>query len=290
MYCIKCGTKLTETDNFCTNCGTKKEESNISNPQNIKNKNQPDNLSLILSILSIIMFWFPLISIPFAIVGIIIEKKQDKKTGATIISIISLVLSIVLIFFIIVVALISINYVKETIETNIPTIDNYENYNEEEYDDNNKDKLEISGYKWRGTDSSILYLEKDQNYNWYLDETDYSNNFHRGTYSAYTGYEAVKYIAENLSEYNITEEQQLELFKTGSYDINNYLLIILKCNYSNINGNENTDISGEIPYYGFYYQETKKMSLINMKSLNSAEFTLIEENKNSEEKNNHNIV
>lgn len=290
MYCIKCGNKLTNNDIYCPNCGTKKEENNSSNN---KNKEQTtDTLAIALSIISIITFYFPIISIPLAVAAIINGKKYYKetnnKTNATTISIISIILSVLYIILIIGIVIIMFFYYdnKTDIEDN-----NYKDYIEEKYRDWYNDieeddvKIELAGHKWQGTDSSVLYLEEDKTYNWYLDKYNYNDNFHGGNYEYYTGYKAIKYIVTNFPEYNLTEENQLEIFKSDNYNINNYIVLILNCEYSKIDGRNQTDAAGTVVYRGIYYEKDKKMSLINMKSNNSAEFKMIEETEADESNN-----
>lgn len=272
MYCIKCGNKIKEEDNFCNNCGSIKEST--PNNFNYNKKEDNDTFCVVFGIISIIMFWLPFISIPLAIIAIINGKKYCKnttfKSNSMILSILGIILSIlyslIIIFFLI----------------SVVTYSDYKNdykYYESENKYSDKLDLDIMGHKWLGRDSSILHLENNKTYSWYLNDKDYNKNFHSGTYNIYTGYDAINYIATNLKEYNLTEEEQLDFFKSGNYNINNYILIVLNCRYSNIDGTEN-NLTGTIPYYGFYYESPKQMSLVNMKSTNKAEFTLIEENNN----------
>lgn len=100
-YCIKCGNKLKENENFCGKCG-----------QNIKNKTNKKNMfsiigliltpitiiTLIITLYKGILFpWilisiFLIIGITFSIIGLI-KAKKEKNTYYKIISIISIIIN-----------------------------------------------------------------------------------------------------------------------------------------------------------------------------------------------------
>ena len=100
-YCIKCGNKLKENENFCGKCG-----------QNIKNKTNKKNMfsiigliltpitiiTLIITLYKGILFpWilislFLIIGITFSIIGLI-KAKKENNTYYKIISIISIIIN-----------------------------------------------------------------------------------------------------------------------------------------------------------------------------------------------------
>lgn len=280
MYCQNCGSKLTENDKYCPKCGNFTGTINQSTMDNIPKKRQNDTTILILGIISLLTFWFPIISIPCSIISIIqsnnYKKVNKTKTSSTTISIISLILSII--FIIMTISFINIIV---NIEKNTPTTSDYNNkyFYDDDYDNNynHTNDLDISKHKWYTDDNQILDLTTNNAYSWYID----SNNFQNGTYEVYEKEEAVDYIDKNLTEYGITKEEQWNMFDKENR-LNNYYLLILNCNRITTNG-ETKSVQEQIPYYGFYHEDSSTLSLINMKD-NSKINLRLKINKNSSDK------
>lgn len=279
MYCEKCGNKLNQDCQYCQVCGsTIEEKSNKFNKNNVEKK-PTDTLPIILSIISILTIWSPIVSIPCAILGIIngkkYQKENNKKSSSIIISVTSIILSIIIILLLLIFL---IYFTKEHIESDslkkeINNIDNYfDDYYYDKYD--TKESFDITGYSWNGDDSSTLYLNNDKSYNWYMNDNNHDDNFYSGTYEVYTGLEAINYIANNLKEYGITKQDQWELFDTNDYEVEDYYLLILNCTTTYIDGSLKEHAAGSIPYYGFYDDYKESLSLINMKTSNKAVFYL----------------
>lgn len=280
MYCSNCGNKSTTTDKFCSNCGTKL----TSSTNNISKSNNNEIIALILGLISFAFLSFPPITIILAIISIIFSFKSKKITGnypaGFILSIISLTLSTIEIIATVLLIIIYGGYTETDYqEIFFNNNDNYFEYNEDDFNDS-KDSdtksFDISGYSWIGTDNSILYLNHNQNYTWYQDDQIHDNNFHTGTYMVYTGNDAIQYIATNLTEYGITEETQWNIIENKNYEVNDYYLLILNCNKSIINNNEQKIENSQIYYYGFYDNATNQLDLINIATNTNAQFKLKE--------------
>ena len=274
LYCTKCGNQLNNEDKFCTKCGMNTNDNLKNNPLNKGNKDNT-TLGLIFGIISLLMFWFPIIGIPFAIIAIVNGKKYKdntgKNSGSIVMGIIGIVLSIIFVIIVSLFIYLAFNYVDSS-DSNFQEV--IDKYFDDDYYDNDDASFDISGYSWRGNDSSMLYLNSDKSYVWYLDDNVHDNNFYTGTYEVYVGRKAVNYIANDLREYGITYEEQMRLFNSGEYDIEDYYLIILNCTDVYLDGKVDYSAKGIIPYYGFYDDDSKSLSLINMKTSKSAGFTL----------------
>lgn len=276
MYCKNCGNKINNNEKYCINCGEKLNKL----PKNQLDTNK--KISLILSIISFIFLSYPLIAIILSIISIIIGKKYKKATGnnsdGPIIATISLIISSIYIITKIIFIIIFNNY-NET--NNLEQIlnkynNNYFEYNEYYKDEyNNKESFNISGYSWLGIDNSILYLNNNHKYSWYQNDQDHNNNFYAGDYEFYTGEDAINYISINLPEYGLTEEKQRNIIKNNNYEIKDYYILIINCNKSIID-NQEQNLNNTIYYYGFYNNNLNQLNLTNIQTNSSAQFNLKE--------------
>lgn len=259
MYCIKCGNEVNRDDKFCTYCGSFLLSSdNVSNRED----NVSDNMALIMGIFALIFFWIPVISVPLAITCIIkgneYNKKVNCRSSSTKLGVVSIILSIIFLVLFIIFIFLVVTYVDDT------QYNDTENTIEEHY---NGDGVVVDGYKWLAAGDSVLYLNRDNSYIWYLDK----NNFYSGIYEFYVGEEAIEYIVTNLSEYGVTLDDQLDFFRDGSIKIENYCLLILDCDNIHLDG-DGTDSVGEVPYYGFYDEYNDALSLVNMETKDTFSF------------------
>lgn len=274
MYCTNCGNQNQAGEKYCTNCGMQ-----LNNQNNMaKNKaktNDVEIIALTLGIISFIFMWLPLIAIPSAIISIVLGRKNKKETGknsvGSILGIIGLIFSIIEIIVIIFLYVSIQGYINNLFQEIATTNNHYEEYY---YEDNKTESFDIKGYSWLGTDNSILYLNNNKTYEWYQSDNDHNNNFHSGTYQYYTGINAINYISTNLKEYGLTEEEQRNIITRNNYDLENYYLIILNCNKSIMNNNEQNNINNKIYYYGFYNETYKQLDLINIATNTNAKFNL----------------
>lgn len=277
MYCKNCGNKRKNNEKYCLNCGEK-----LTNSTN-KKLNNNGTVSLILGLVSFLFISYPLIAIIFSIISIIIGKKHKKETGnnsdGPIIATISLSLSIIYIILTIVYTITFNNYNETNYLEQILNKynNNYFEYNEDYFDEykNSKESFNISGYSWLGIDNSILYLNNNYKYNWYQNDQEHNNNFHSGNYEFYTGEEAINYISTNLPEYGLTEKKQRNIIENNNYEIKDYYILILNCNKSIIN-NQEQNMNNTIYYYGFYDQNLNQLNLTNITTNVSAQFNLKE--------------
>ena len=150
MYCTNCGKKIDSNNHYCTKCGKKIEYNTLKDKTN---KNISPNFPLILGIFSLICIPIPKISIPLAITSIFLAIKSKTHNKLETLGIILGILSIIITIFLFITTL----FVEPLAKELINSIDS-NNYNN---DTQQIIEPELSGYKWLGSDSSILFLKKE---------------------------------------------------------------------------------------------------------------------------------
>ena len=250
MYCINCGNKVNSTDNFCDKCGA-----NLSNNQNNQPKeNKSTNVSLILGIIACCLFFIPFISIPLAIIAIILgiaNRKEHKLTGlilgvTSIVLVIIEIIALILFTGFITSKIIDSDFLEEIIEI---------------IEDNTE--LEINGNKFIVSDNSIIEFNLDGNYYWTIDEL----NYNKGSYITYDKLTAYNYAKNNLQGFN-----------SYNYDIDDFYLIVMMPTEIMMNGSiiKETNV---VYYYGEYEKDDLTLELYNHNTGNFLELTLYNNSK-----------
>lgn len=274
MYCKNCGKKLKKDENYCPDCGT--STSTEPPKPKVTKTNTKQTSILIIGIIACIFFWIPVLSIPLAIVSIILginyKKETNTKNLGVILGIISLFLTAIVIILLATLAY----FVAVEIEDN-PDI---QNSMSDFYQDYRREPFDIKGYSYLGDDNSTIYLNKDKTITWYKLDTNKNDNFYTGTYDYYTGDTAIKYIAEKLPEYGLTETEQKNIINSKGETLENYYLIILNLDKVVLEGKEQPTTTKTIYYYGFYNYSRKYLDLNNLETRKQAGFTLKERIKN----------
>lgn len=121
----------------------------------------------------------------------------------------------------------------------------------------------ICGKSWIEThDDSYLVLNDDKSFKYYRNKDDFSDNYYEGTYEVYFGAKAVNYIADDLSKYNFTLEEQMKLLTKDN--LKYYCCIVLNNEKCLINGKMDSKVVNKTPYYGWYDKDKEEINLINM--------------------------
>lgn len=281
MYCSKCGAKIKNESKYCSNCGTNILGDNQN--QTIVRKQNNDTAPLILSIIALLTFMIPLISIPCAIISLIKSNKisTESRKACLILDIISIILSVLFVLTI----FIFIIFAVDTTEENKSGYNNHQyNYNYDEYDKDNDFDIfgndDIDNKIWYSDDDQTLNLE-DKTYEWYIDD----NNYQKGKYESYNGIEALNYIDSKLEDYSISIPDQWKNF-TDKTELENYYLLILNMEELTTNG-ITTRKEEQILYYGFYNEDDDTLSLTNIKDNSKIEFksNSINHNKDNKDEN-----
>lgn len=288
MYCVKCGNKIKKDDKYCTKCGNDVLGDKVQVTSNNMVSNSNDNLSIILGVISLVTFWTPIVGIVCAIIAIVSGKKYknttNKSSSGFVLGLVGLILSILtmlLIIFIFFVAALVVSD-KDKSSSNVHEyIDRYDDKYGDTYDkdDEEDEDFTLNGKVLHGSDKSVLYLNNDNTYSWYMNDSVHDDNYYSGSYSYYNGMDAINYVIKNFSEYGLTYDKQMDFFGDGKYDIDEYYVLVLNCNDAVINGKSDDKVKGIIPYYGFYDDDKDTLSMINMKTGNNANFTI--DNKTS---------
>lgn len=233
-------------------------------------------LSLLFGIISIIFSFitagicmvFGIVSI---ITGIIALVKKDKIA----IPIIGIVMSIISFFIAIIIVMIPIISLVTSFSSDMERDNNYDTYYSKSIiNGNSKNKDEISGYSYiEKQDNSLLDLKSDGTFLYYKDKDDKTDNYYEGTYVVYQGEDAIKYIANDLETYGLTEEEQKDLIRRNEeYKEENYYCLVLKNNKCIMNGKNTLTSTIETPYYGFFFEQIDTLMIVNMKSANIYNF------------------
>ena len=182
MYCTKCGKKLKEDANYCTNCGQSVNRNiNTNNNTSTNTINSKPNfltISLILGIISIFsIIIFNIFTIPIAITGLIFGLKSSKKLNpGVILNAIAIIITIILITFLVLLIVNIPNYIEEendNIITN-PYTDDIEG---------NDINYQLLG-KWYLYEDGNIYQEnyflfnKDNTYTWAWEDNSYIGSYY----------------------------------------------------------------------------------------------------------------
>lgn len=136
-------------------------------------------------------------------------------------------------------------------------------------------KDEISGHSFVDKyENSLLNLNIDGTFEYYQSKYVLTDNYYEGTYKVYNGEEAIDYIANELREYGVTEQEQRELFeRNNNYDVENYYCLVLINTKCIINGENTLTSIIETPYFGFY---NKSLGLLNIANMKTATYVYFE--------------
>lgn len=263
MYCTSCGKKFKDNESYCTSCGAKREE--FSNSLEERTHSVPktnfQDTSLVLGIISLVLVIVPVLSIPVAILAIIIGKNQQKETGrkssGPILGIISLFLFVALFI------LLALTYYYIDNKT-IDSIRKQRQNIIEEYNDNQQ--FDISGYSFSVSDNSTLNLNNNNTYEWYQDITKKEENYEIGEYEVYIGASAIQYIKTYLPNYNI------DIYQYDDTQINSCYLIILSPSTSSMETKEATTDY----YFGLIDNEKQSLNVISLVTKNKLKLTIKE--------------
>lgn len=134
---------------------------------------------------------------------------------------------------------------------------------------------EISGYSWTGNDGSLIVLNDDNTFIWYRSADVTNDYYYEGTYAVYNGDNAVKYISEDLAEYNVTAKEQEDLFagSVNEYTKDNYYCLVLTNEKMIVEGENSIEEAFITPYFGFYMEDSKYLDIANMNTANYHGYT-----------------
>lgn len=131
----------------------------------------------------------------------------------------------------------------------------------------------IAGHTLECDDGSSLQLKGDGSYVWYKDPGNTKNNYYEGTYSMYSGDDAVKAVAD-IEALGLSEKEQYKLIEEHKEDgvtVDDWFLMIQHRSKKVVDGTTSED-SDDIVYVGFYYDDLKVYDALNCNTGNYAIF------------------
>ncbi len=217
-----------------------------------------------MKIISIILLTFAALLFLISAVILIVKVKQKKKCVLEIVT-----LSISVVLFLIGILMVLLPYINKACLYAATYIEEKkQNYNEEQ------GKGIVAGWTWEADDTSILSLGEDGTFHWYQAAENIEDNYYAGTYHVFNGMDAVNYIVNELEEYEVTFDEQMELFeRVEEYELDNYYCLVLNNEMCVIDGENQIDEMTITPYYGFYFAEESIMDLANMNTGNYVAFS-----------------
>lgn len=127
----------------------------------------------------------------------------------------------------------------------------------------------FAGRSFELDDGSAIYFMAGGDFLWYETDYDHSDNYYEGTYETRTGGEAIDYIDQELSWYQVTREDMEDYFWQNAGDSfyceENFLYLELQTEYQMIEGQGDYN-SNVRRYMGFYdegYYDAANMDTAN---------------------------
>lgn len=220
--------------------------------------------SLVAGVLSVILGLFGILGIIFGAIAIILAVIAFFKKNESIMWIIGIILAI----FGITVSFLTVEskkIIEDEIDKNILVEDTEEKQEEKKEVVKDEMKDMLSGNSWLEEDGSFLVLNDDGTFKYYRDQNTLDNYYYTGDYKVFVGENAVKYIANELEKYGITEKEQYDFIKRNEdYDIKDYYCLILNNEECIINGENTLKNVNVTPYMGMYHNEHDILDIANM--------------------------
>lgn len=118
--------------------------------------------------------------------------------------------------------------------------------------------------KWLSDDGSELVFT-DERINWYRSMDDHNDNFYSGTFQFYIGQDAIQYLTQSLSEYEVTEADLQALFdRSSEYDQSSFVVFDIRYDQYVVNGTEQVITRNLVPWYGFLLKDGTFLDVANM--------------------------
>lgn len=119
---------------------------------------------------------------------------------------------------------------------------------------------------WISTnDGSHMVFESDGSFAWYQTKGKTDDNYFAGTYEFYIGRSAMDYLANDLSEYGITEEKMQAYFDMNSeYSLDNLVCLSTTNQSFMLGGEEQLSEPKKTSYFGFMLGDGTFLDIANM--------------------------
>lgn len=139
--------------------------------------------------------------------------------------------------------------------------------------DSNDDRVnvDLADTEWILTkDPSCIVFDNGQGFRFYKDDDVRDDYYFEGTYDLYVDQDAIKFVTEDLEEYDLTEEEINRFLIQEDGTVLKFVCLVLHNESLIIEGEENVDQPYDTPYYGIWVKdgETEEMTLVNMNTAN----------------------
>lgn len=188
-------------------------------------------------------------------IGVIIAfvKKQKGK----VLGIIGMVLSLLMVICMILVIANS-DKISDALDEYVEG----QSFEEQLFDVSYEGKIEmISETEWIEKNSgSCLIFEADDNFKYYKDYHDLTNNYFTGTYEIHFGYEAMDIIEQRYSQYGYTADDICDKIEKerGVSGVKDFMVLVIHNDGCWIDGENTIDIKWDNVYMG-YYDDVKQI-------------------------------
>lgn len=131
--------------------------------------------------------------------------------------------------------------------------------------------------KWNaGRDDSQIHFFDDGTFKYYKEKDDLSDNYYEGTYSFYSGKDAINYITKDLAKYGVSEEEWFNLIlRNKEYSEENSVCLVLHNETCIVGGKDTMTTPYITPYMGFYFENQNVFDITNMNTANYTTFTKV---------------
>ena len=133
------------------------------------------------------------------------------------------------------------------------------------FNDSYDGKIEmISETEWidKNSGASLLF-EADDNFKYYKDHNDLTNNYYTGTYEIYFGYEAMDILEKKYSQYGVTSDSICDEIESerGLSGVSEFMILVLHNDGCWVDGENTIDLKWDKVYMGYYDDNRMVMDL-----------------------------
>ena len=141
------------------------------------------------------------------------------------------------------------------------------------FDDSYDGKIEIiSETEWIDKNSGAgMLFEANDNFKYYKNHNDLTNNYYTGTYEIYFGYEAMDILERKYSQYGVTSDSICDEIdnERGLSGVSEFMILVLHNDGCWVDGENTIDLKWDKVYMGYYDDNRNNMDL-----------TCLDDNKN----------
>jgi hypothetical protein len=141
------------------------------------------------------------------------------------------------------------------------------------FDDSYDGKIEIiSETEWIDKNSGAgMLFEANDNFKYYKNHNDLTNNYYTGTYEIYFGYEAMEILETKYGQYGVTSDSICDEIdnERGLSGVSEFMILVLHNDGCWVDGENTIDLKWDKVYMGYYDDNRNNMDL-----------TCLDDNKN----------